>query len=163
MNGIIGAIQALVLCLIGAAVAIQQAEILNIQSRLDRTMVAATHASSGKFSRLSWPELTQEQTIALGESLKERSPGQVTIYCSSPNCQALRTDFDDALQIADWKSDFEDRFVDSESDVGLFVGPSSNPKAVGLANAISEATGIVPNFVEIDDTKSVGLIIGRKP
>lgn len=122
---------------------------------------AVSHIAPEKHSRLSWPDLTQEQTIALGEALKGKAPGTVVIYCASPNCSALRNDLDDAFQIADWKSDFEDREVESEGDAGIFVGPPS-PDADALSQAIKVVTGLGVGVVQIDGIQGLGVIIGKR-
>jgi hypothetical protein len=143
------------------AIAVFTHEVRDLHLRQNRTDGAVTHIEPGKFSRLSWPTLTQDQTIDLGERLKKLGDlGEVTIYCSSVNCQALRNDFDDAFQIADWKDEFEDRFVDSEADVGLFVGPPGKA-ATDLADAIEAATGTKPSIVPLE--APLGLIIGKRP
>lgn len=124
---------------------------------------AVSHIAPEVHSRLSWPSLTQDQTIALGEALKRLSSStSVTIYCASSNCAALRNDLDDAFQIAGWPSTFEDQFVDSEEDEGLFVGPV-NSEAADLAGTITGATGIAVKPVGIDGIKGVGVIIGKRP
>src|ERR1700721_1143044 len=64
--------------------------------------------------RLDWPSLGEDKTDALGESLKGVAPGKVTIYCGQSRCHGLMLDLDDAMQIAGWKSDFEERQVESE-------------------------------------------------
>lgn len=129
-------------------------------ARLDKSLV---HAVPMKHAKHGWDVLTQDQVIALGEALKIRNPGKVTLYCASVNCVELRTDFDDAFQIADWPTEFEDSPVDSEGDVGLFVGPPGRA-ATDLARAIYNATGLQAGIVQIDSTSAgLGVIFGKKP
>jgi hypothetical protein len=110
--------------------------------------------------RLDWPSLGQDDTIALGETLKAVSPGRVTLYCSAPSCHDLELDLDDAFQIAGWQSEFETRFVDSEAAQGLSVGPPGHD-AENLAAALFKATGLEATIVPIDGIDGVGIIIGK--
>lgn len=120
----------------------------------------AGHVETVKPSRFTWPALGQNKTIALGEAITGASPGKVTIFCSSFECRDFRTDLDDAFQIANWKASFEDRPVDSESDVGIFVGPAG-PDANKLAAAIFAATGVTVSIVPIEGVDGLGVIIGK--
>jgi hypothetical protein len=113
-----------------------------------------------KPSRMDWASLGEEKTIALGEALKGVKPGKVTLFCSAPSCHDFQADLDDAFQIADWRSDFETRFVDSEGSSGLSVGPPG-ADAENLAAALAKATGIEATIVPIDDIEGVGIIIGK--
>lgn len=120
---------------------------------------AAVHQVQ-KPSRMDWASLGQDKTIALGDELKGVAPGQVTLFCSAPFCHDFQADLDDAFQLAGWDSQFETRFVDSEGERGLFVGPPG-PDADNLAAAIASATGIIPSIVPIDGITGVGIIIGK--
>jgi hypothetical protein len=104
--------------------------------------------------------LTQEQIIALGEALKQK--GTVVLYCASIECSSIRADFDDAFQIAEWDSSFESGPVESESDVGLFVGPPGT-EADALIASIFKATGIKASPVDIPLNKGLGIIFGKRP
>lgn len=130
------------------------------QATLSAQSTKLAHADPAKHSRLAWPGLSQEQVIALGEALKGKGIKGVILYCASVECSALRTDLDDAMQIADIDSAFEDRLVDSESDVGIFVGGSNAPAARELAQAIAKTTGILVHDTVIDGVE-LGLIIGK--
>ena len=134
----------------------------SIEQHAARLDGAVSHLNPVKYSRHSWDTLTQDQVIALGEALKrDFSDVTVTLYCASSECDAVRTDFDDAFQIAGYTSVFEDRSVDSESDTGLFVGPPGKA-AEALAADIEKATGIKATLVPID-VEGLGLIFGKKP
>lgn len=112
-------------------------------------------------SRFEWPSLGVGKTIALGDALTKLHPaGKVTLYCSSATCQSLRADIDDALQIAGWYSDFEDRPVDSEADKGICVGPPGED-AARFAHALKEATGTEVTTCPIDGIVGLGVIIGK--
>lgn len=113
-----------------------------------------------RVSRFDWPSLGEEKTIALGEVLNTLSSKKVTIYCSNESCQNFRTDLDDAFQIGWWDVDFEDRFVDSEAEKGLFVGPPGEA-ATALKSAIESTTGLDVKVVPIDGVKGLALIIGK--
>jgi hypothetical protein len=117
-----------------------------------------------KPSRLDWPALGEDKTAALGESLKGLPPGKVTIYCAQSRCHGLMLDFDDAMQIAGWKSDFEERQVESENERGVFVGPPGQD-AENLAAALTKV-GFDATIVGISDEygqtiDGVGIIIGK--
>lgn len=116
-------------------------------------------AETMKPSHHAWQGIGQAKTIALGDALAEKV-GKVTIYCASPDCRALELDLDDAMQIAGWKASFEDRQVDSEQDIGLFVGPPGKA-AEELADTIGKTTGIKPVIVGIDGSDGTGIIIGK--
>lgn len=113
-------------------------------------------------SRFTWPSLGQDKVTALGEALKESSLKSVTIFCASPECHGLMLDLDEAMQVAGISSGVETRQVDSESDMGLFVGPPGIAADV-LAEAIKDKTGITPAIVDIAKLNGgVGIIIGKK-
>jgi hypothetical protein len=120
---------------------------------------AAVHQVQ-KPSRFDWASLGQDKTIALGEALKGVAPGKVTIFCSQPHCHDLQLDLDDAMQLAGWQSDFEGRYVDSEGDKGIFIGPPG-PEAENLAAALAKATGLQASIVPIDGIDGLGIIIGK--
>ena len=120
---------------------------------------AAVHQVQ-KPSRFDWPSVGQEKTEALGEALRGVSPGKVTIYCPAPSCHDLALDLDDAFQVAEWTAQFEERFVDSESENGIFVGPPG-PDAEALKAALEKTTGFEVNIVPIDNIDGVGIIIGK--
>jgi hypothetical protein len=112
-------------------------------------------------SHFAWPALGENKTIELGEALKKLPEQKVTLFCSGPSCQGLASDLDDALQIANWKSDLEARFVDSEADKGIFIGPPGLG-AEDFAKAISNATGVNVEIVPIDGIEGIGIIIGKR-
>jgi hypothetical protein len=111
-----------------------------------------------KPSRFDWSSLGQDKTDALGEALK--GSGNVTIFCSQSSCHDLQLDLDDAFQIAGWKSEFESRFVDSESERGIFVGPPGHD-AEALAATLAQTTGLEATIAPIDGVEGVGIIIGK--
>jgi hypothetical protein len=115
--------------------------------------------------RADWPALGQKKNEDLADALKAIGTGKVTIYCGQPHCNELKLDLDDALQLAGWQSDFEERMVESEADKGIFVGPPGD-----AANKMIEALdkiGLKATPVNITDENSnaidgVGIIIGRR-
>ena len=112
-------------------------------------------------SRFEWPSLGMDKTIALGDALtKLHTPSKATLYCSSQTCQTLRADIDDAMQIAGWYADFEDRPVDSEADHGICVGPPG-AEAAYLARELKVATGTEVTTCPIDGIEGLGIIIGK--
>jgi hypothetical protein len=121
-----------------------------------------------RVSRFDWPVLGEKKTIDLGEAISKISPDKVQkviLFCANATCQNLRTDIDDAMQIAFWQSTFEDRPVDSEAEKGISVGPPGK-KALALAKAIEKTTGIPVTIVPIDKPDGspideIGVIIGK--
>jgi hypothetical protein len=111
-------------------------------------------------SRFDWASLGQDKTIALGDALKSLGPHKLTIFCSEPHCHDLQLDLDDATQLAGWESQFEVRYVDSEGDKGISVGPPG-PDAENLAAALAKATGLHAEIVPIDGLDGLGIIIGK--
>jgi len=143
----------------GAALAL--AGYANI-SPAPRTIHEAAIHQLQKPSRHDWPGLGQDKTIVLGDALRGEHPGKVVIFCSEPSCRDLALDIDDAMQIAEWKSDFEGRPVDSESDRGIFVGPPG-ADADKIASELRDVTGAKVNVVGIDNLDGgIGIIIGKQ-
>lgn len=59
-------------------------------------------------SKHAWPDLTQDETIAIGENLTATLKGMsVSIFCNDSACDELAHDLDDAMQIADVGSTLE--------------------------------------------------------
>lgn len=91
-------------------------------------------------SKHAWPDLTQDETIALGENLKTVLKGvNVTIFCNDSTCDSLAHDLDDAMQIADVGSTLE-RSVTPIGAGFSIVGPQGDQRAVQVADAIKAAT-----------------------
>jgi hypothetical protein len=114
--------------------------------------------------RLDWASLGEDKTTALGESLKDMAHGKVTIYCGQSRCHGLMLDLDDAMQLANWKSDLEERQVESENETGIFVGPPGQD-AENMVAALAKV-GLDASIVGISDEHGqridgVGIIIGK--
>jgi hypothetical protein len=142
----------------GAALAL--AGFASVHTKAPELIPAAMHETV-RASRFDWPGLGQDKTIALGDAMKDLPPGKVTIFCSRLSCHELRLDLDDAFQLAEWTTEFEDGAVESEANTGLFVGPPGKGADV-LAAALKVATGVEPKIVPIDGIEGVGIIIGKK-
>jgi hypothetical protein len=115
--------------------------------------------------RADWPALGEGKIEALAEALTGMSPVKVTIYCGQPHCNELKLDLDDAFQLAQWQSQFEERMVESEADKGIFVGPPGQD-AENMVAALAKV-GLDAKIVFISDENNqpidgVGIIIGRK-
>jgi hypothetical protein len=131
--------------------------------RLDFALDFAVNHATPVASHNAWTSLTSDQTIALGEAIKALNYDDgVTLYCSTIECVTLRNDLDDAFQIAGWSTDFESREVESESDLGVAVGPPGKT-ANKLATIIVNKTGLPVSVVDIDLKQGLGVIIGKKP
>lgn len=111
-----------------------------------------------------WPPLTEKQTIDLGELLDKLNPNQdkhVTLLCGSTACQNLRESIHEAFTIGWYGDDYEDVFVESEHDHGIFVGPPGK-EADAVATAIHKITGYKVYLVGLSDIEgSVGVIFGK--
>jgi hypothetical protein len=118
----------------------------------------ATHQIQ-KPSRYTWASLGDE-TIQLGTALEHTPPGKATIFCAASSCHDLALDIDDAMQVAGWQSNIEERPVDSESEDGISVGPPGTD-AEAFAERLKEVTGIEPHIVAIDGVDGIGIIIGK--
>lgn len=147
----------------GIALALGLSSVALVQSPSSQPPDVGMHEVD-RASRFDWTPLGADKTIALGEALKGVKPGKAIIYCAHSHCQGLMRDLDDALQLADWKSEFEERQVESESSKGLFVGPpgldAENVKAA------LEKQGFEVGVVGITDEygqpiDGVGIIIGK--
>ncbi len=118
---------------------------------------------ASKASRYAWPALGMDKTIALGEALAKTPHSRVIIWCPGTDCTELQADLDDAFQIAGWTTDWDRRRVDSNDEVGLFVGPPDE-HAQALADAIEATTGLrvtVTDAPRFDAT--INLYIGKRP
>lgn len=84
------------------------------------------------------------------------------MLCGSPACDNVRESVHEAFAIGWWGDDYEDVFVESEHDKGIFVGPPGNPDADKIATAIRKITGYPVAPVGISDIEgSVGVIFGK--
>lgn len=113
-----------------------------------------------------WPPLTEEKTIELGELLNTLNPKEdkkVTLLCSSSACQNFRESIHEAFTIGWFGDDYEDVFVESQHDHGIFVGPPG-PLADKVATAIHKITGYPVALVGLSDIEGeVGVIFGKYP
>jgi hypothetical protein len=132
-------------------------------TRLDAAVHTKAPPNAARASRVTWPSLGMDRTIAIGEAVKALGPGQVIIYCANSDCHDLMTDVDDAMQIADWNSDFERRHIDAQAEQGLFVGPKGNTLASKVAAIIAGATGYTVGLIDMDETGPLGIVIGKGP
>jgi hypothetical protein len=62
-----------------------------VEKQTQVTVAASKHA---------WPDLTQDETIAIGESLASLKDATVHIFCNDAACNDLAHDLDDAMEIA---------------------------------------------------------------
>lgn len=111
-----------------------------------------------------WPELTQKQTIDLGEELNKLNPNEdhhVTLLCHGLACDNIRGSFHEAFTIGWYGDDYEDLPVESEHDHGIFVGPPGK-EAEGVKAAIKKVLGWDVQIVGLGDIEgSVGVIFGK--
>lgn len=115
-----------------------------------------------KIVKGSWPGLGQTKTIALGEALAG-PPLKVALFCGGSECQDIRADVDDALQIAGWTGEFETAFFGGD-ETGLLIGPPGS-SADKFAAALSIATSAPAKIVgmRLPNGADVGVIFARAP
>lgn len=127
----------------------------------EKPKVELTHVRVGAHD---WPELTEKQTIDLGEELNKLNPKQdhiVTLLCQASSCQNFRDSIHEAFTIAWYGDDYEDLGVESEHDHGLFIGPPGK-EADGVKAAFKKILNIDAKIVGIGDIEgSVGVIFGK--
>lgn len=111
-----------------------------------------------------WPELTEKQTIDLGELFNDLNPKRdrhVTLLCNATSCQNFRESIHESFAIGWYGDDYEDLPVESEHDHGIFVGPPGK-EANAIKAAITKITGYKVTIVGIGDIEgSVGVIFGK--
>lgn len=110
-----------------------------------------------------WGELEQTEVDALTAALGKLPKRDVAIFCLR-GCGDLALSFDNAFESSHWNSGVEAPLTDDT--VGIKVGPSDDPDARKLADAITTATAgrMRPELVDahIIENRLV-LVIGRKP
>lgn len=92
-------------------------------------------------SKYAWPDLTQDETITIGEKLAAKLKGvNITIFCNDSTCDELAHDLDDAMQIAGLSSALE-RSVTPLDEGFSVVSREGDDRALTLAEAIKDGTG----------------------
>jgi hypothetical protein len=115
-------------------------------------------------SRHVWPDLTQDETIALGEKLAPYKDSKVIIFCNDAACSDLAYDLDDAFQIAGIDSAVEHSLISMGSGFGI-AGDADDARVAAIANAISGATGarIAPQIVKQRERgRVISIAIGKR-
>lgn len=137
------------------------------KEKINQTFVPTAEVHEVTHTRVGahdWPPLTQQQTIDLGElfnGLNKDEDKKVTLLCGSPACDNFRESIHEAFAIGWWGDDYEDVFVESEHDRGIFVGPPGD-EAEAVKAAIEKITGYNVGIVGISDIEgSVGVIFGK--
>jgi hypothetical protein len=118
-------------------------------------------------SKHAWPDLTQDETIAIGERLKDPLKGiSVGIFCNDSSCDDLAHDLDDAMQIADVGSTLERSALPLRTGFAILAGPG-NEQAQGVADIIKSTTAgkLAPEVRQTSDTPpgTILIAIGNKP
>ena len=118
-------------------------------------------------SKHAWPDLTQDETIAIGEKIASTLKGtNVSIFCNDSSCDDLAHDLDDAMQIGDVGSTLERSAMPLGYGFSI-VGPVGDARAREVADIIAGATGgkLKPDAKSASDVPpgSVLISIGSKP
>lgn len=105
----------------------------------ERVMVEKVRVAASKHA---WPDLTMDETIAIGEAMKGPLKGLgVQIFCNESSCDDLAHDIDDAMQIADVGSSLEKSVTSLGYGINIVVGSGGNATAAkALADTIASAT-----------------------
>lgn len=90
-------------------------------------------------SKHAWPDLNQDETIAIGEALSTLKDAHVNIFCNDAACNDLAHDLDDAMQIAGANSSLE-HSVNAMGSGFAVLTAEGDDRARAVANAIKAAT-----------------------
>jgi hypothetical protein len=111
-------------------------------------------------SKHAWPDMTQAETIALGEALSSLKGEVVSILCNDAACDDLAHDIDDAMQIADARSSLDRAALPLGYGFAVFTGPGDD-RGPKIAAAIKTATAgkLSPEAQTSDTAKGMVLIV----
>lgn len=90
-------------------------------------------------SKHAWPDLNQDETIAIGEALSALKDAQVNIFCNDASCDDLAHDLDDAMQIAGANSSLE-HSVNAMGSGFAVLTAKGDDRGGAVAGAIKAAT-----------------------
>lgn len=150
---------AVVAALVGALAGAGAQHLMPGKERIVEKQTQVTIAAS----KHAWPDLTQDETIAIGEQLAALKGVRVYIFCNDAACDDLAHDIDDAMEIAGAVSTLDRPAF--PPGYGFAVAASKgDQRARVLADAISRATsGRLSPVVLISDTAdgAIQVIIGK--
>jgi hypothetical protein len=118
-------------------------------------------------SKHAWPDLTQDETIAIGEKLSTPLKGvSVGIFCNDSSCDDLAHDLDDAMQIANVGSSLDRSAMPLGYGFAIVSGPNDD-RAKIVADAIKDVTAgkLSPDVRRAADVPAGSLLIaiGNRP
>jgi hypothetical protein len=90
-------------------------------------------------SKHAWPDLTEAETITLGEALGVLKGVNVSIVCNDASCNDLAHDIDNAMEIADARSTLDNSPFPLGYGMAVFV-QDGDKRASVVAAAIKSAT-----------------------
>lgn len=90
-------------------------------------------------SKHAWPDLNQDETIAIGEALSALKDAQVNIFCNDAACDDLAHDLDDAMQIAGANSSLDHSINALGSGFAVFTAEGDD-RGQTIAGAVKAAT-----------------------
>lgn len=90
-------------------------------------------------SKHAWPDLNQDETIAIGEGLSVLKDAHVQIFCNDAACDDLAHDLDDAMQIAGANSSLDHSINPMGSGFAVLTAEGDD-RGRAVARAIKAAT-----------------------
>lgn len=91
-------------------------------------------------SKHAWKDLTQAETIAIGEALSSLKDAKVFVMCNDATCDDLAHDLDDAMQIAGAVSSLDRSALPLDPGISVYTAPG-DARGATVADAIGKATG----------------------
>jgi hypothetical protein len=115
-------------------------------------------------SKHAWRDLTPDETIAIGEKLKDPLKGiSLSIFCNDSACDDLAHDIDDAMQIADVRSTLDRSVTPLKPGIVIVASPNGAKAASALADAIAGATAtsgaLNPSVTRAQDVPEGALLL----
>jgi len=114
-------------------------------------------------SKHAWPDLNQDETIAIGEALAPLKDAQISIFCNDAACNDLAHDLDDAMQIASANSSLE-HSVNAMGSGFAVLTAEGDDRGLLIASAIKAATAgrLDPEVRHSALTGTIQIAIGKR-
>jgi hypothetical protein len=114
-------------------------------------------------SKYAWPDLTTDETIAIGEAIGSLKDAEVQIICNDAACNDLAHDLDNAMEIAGARSSLDRSPFPLGYGFAVVTGPG-DPRGSQLAGAIKIATKgrLAPDVEPKAKPGELFVIIGKR-
>lgn len=110
-------------------------------------------------SKHAWPDLTQDETIAIGEKLAALKDVRINIFCNDAACDDLAHDLDDAMEIAGARSSLDHSVLPIGYGFSIMTGDGDD-RGQSVADAVKNATaGRLNPGVEHSSTAEGAILI----